>query len=177
MALWNQPAGGKDPAAKDIFSPAASEPAVVTRSADKPEIVALNREAPRPVREKSDIKESLIAPDLTIEGKIEGSGDVRIAGHFKGDVQVQGNVRIEAGAKVTGEVRANTVIVGGELEGNVSAISRVELLETGVLNGDLKAGSLIVAAGSRMRGRAEFGWSESKAADKPLGGKVGGSSV
>jgi hypothetical protein len=53
----------------------------------------------------------------------------------------------------------------------------VELLETGILNGDLKAGSLIVAAGSRMRGRAEFGWSESKAADKPLGSKVGGGSV
>ncbi len=177
MALWNQPTGGKDPAAKDVFSPAASEPTAVPRSADKPEIVALTRETPRPVREKSDIKESLIAPDLTIEGKIEGSGDVRIAGHFKGDVQVQGNVRIEAGAKVTGEVRANTVIVGGELEGNISAISRVELLETGILNGDLKAGSLIVAAGSRMRGRAEFGWSESKTADKALGGKVGGGSV
>jgi hypothetical protein len=29
-----------------------------------------------------------------------------------------------------------------------------------VLNGDLKAGSLTVAAGSRMRGRAEFGWDE-----------------
>ena len=33
-------------------------------------------------------------------------------------------------------------------------------LVNGVLNGDLKAGSLTVAAGSRMRGRAEFGWDE-----------------
>lgn len=107
-----------------------------------------------------DAKESLLAAGLTIEGKIEGAGHIRIAGNFKGDVHVQGNLTIEQGAKVTGGVRANTVIVGGELEGNIDAAARVELLQTGVLNGDLKAGSLTVAAGSRMRGRAEFGWEE-----------------
>jgi len=36
----------------------------------------------------------------------------------------------------------------------------VELLKTGVLNGDLKAGSLTVVAGSRMRGQADFGWDD-----------------
>lgn len=113
-----------------------------------------------------DGKESLIAAELTIEGKIEGSGHVRIAGRFKGDVHVQGNLTIEAGAKLTGSVRASSVIIGGELDGNIEGASRVELLESGVLNGDLKAGSLTVAAGSRMRGQVEFGWDE-KTAQKP----------
>ncbi len=106
----------------------------------------------------TDVKESLISAGLTIEGKIQGSGHVRIAGHFNGDVQVEGNLTIDPGAKLTGQVRANTVVVGGELEGNIDAASRVELLETGILTGDLKAASLTVAAGSRMRGRVEFGW-------------------
>jgi cytoskeletal protein CcmA (bactofilin family) len=113
-----------------------------------------------------DAKESLIAAELTIEGKIEGSGHVRIAGRFKGDVHVQGNLTIESGAKLTGGVRAKTVIIGGELEGNIEGATRVELLETGVLNGDLKAGALTVAAGSRMRGQVEFGWDEKTAALK-----------
>ena len=39
-------------------------------------------------------------------------------------------------------------------------IARVELLETGVINGDLKAAVLTVAAGSRMRGQADFGWGD-----------------
>jgi len=34
----------------------------------------------------------------------------------------------------------------------------VDLLETGVINGDVKAGALTVAAGSRMRGQVEFGY-------------------
>jgi cytoskeletal protein CcmA (bactofilin family) len=111
-----------------------------------------------PERAPRDMKESLIAEELTIEGKIEGSGHIRIAGRFKGDVHVKGNLAIEAGATVTGGVRANTVTIGGQLEGNIDGAIRVELLETGVLTGDLSADSLIVAAGSRMRGKVEFGW-------------------
>ena len=110
----------------------------------------------------ADQKETLIAANLSIEGKIQGAGHVRVAGQFKGDVNVEGNLTIEQGAKVIGGVRAQTVTIAGELEGNVDAASRVELLASGVLNGDLKAGSLTVAAGSRMRGNAEFGWDESK---------------
>jgi len=126
---------------------------------------AVSDQAPRPAptpqtRPDASMKESVIAAGLVIEGKIEGAGHVRIAGEFKGDVNVQGNLTIEVGAHLTGGVKADTVIVGGQLDGNIDAASRVELLQTGVLNGELKAGSLTVAAGSRMRGKAEFGWDE-----------------
>jgi cytoskeletal protein CcmA (bactofilin family) len=105
--------------------------------------------------------ESVLAAGLNIEGKIEGTGHIRVAGQFRGDVNVHGNLSIERGAKLVGGIHAETVIVGGELEGNITSAARVELLESGVLTGDLKAGSLTVAAGSRMRGRVEFGWEDS----------------
>ena len=118
------------------------------------------------VRAQSDRArtESLIAADIMIEGKIEGSGSVRIAGKFKGDVNVQGDLTIESGAKLTGSVRADKVTISGELEGNIEAASQVNLLASGVVVGDIKAGSLTVAAGARMRGNTEFGWDETKAA-------------
>src|SRR5690606_16904257 len=100
--------------------------------------VAARSPAPAPA------KESVISADLTIEGKIEGSGHVRIAGRFKGDVNVQGDLTIENGAKVTGGVRANRVNVAGELEGNIESASRVELVESGAINGDIKADTLTV---------------------------------
>jgi cytoskeletal protein CcmA (bactofilin family) len=155
MALWKDQYG-REQGATDSAAKEADKPAASVASIDP----ARSNTAAPPRPAAADAKESLIAAGLTIEGKIEGSGHVRIAGNFKGDVHVQGNLTIESGAKVTGGVRANTVVVGGELEGNIDAASRVELLQTGVLNGDLKAGSLTVAAGSRMRGRAEFGWDE-----------------
>jgi cytoskeletal protein CcmA (bactofilin family) len=121
-------------------------------------------------RAASSAKESLIAADLTIEGKIEGSGHVRIAGKFKGDVNVKGDLTIESGAKLTGGVRANRVNVAGELEGNIEAASRVELVESGAVNGDIKAETLTVAAGSRIRGRVECGaWGDAKSSSKSNG--------
>jgi cytoskeletal protein CcmA (bactofilin family) len=139
------PALREAPAAAD-FSPAVTAPPG-TRPAE--------RTAPQEA-----LKESLIAADLTIEGKIEGTGHIRIAGKFKGDVNVQGDLTIETGAKLNGGVRAKKVTIAGELEGNIESASRVELLSSGVLVGDVKAGALTVAAGSRMRGNAEFGWEE-----------------
>jgi cytoskeletal protein CcmA (bactofilin family) len=109
-------------------------------------------------------KESLIASDLTIEGKIEGAGSVRIAGKFKGDVNVQGDLTIESGAKLTGGVRASQVTIAGELEGNIEGAAKVELQPSAVVAGDVKAGTLTVAAGARMRGNVVFGWDEDRTA-------------
>ena len=120
--------------------------------------------APRATRKLEDSQESRIGAGLAIEGKIEGEGDVRIAGKFKGDVRVKGNLTVESGAHINGEISADTVIVGGDVEGNINASTQVKLLESGQLVGDLKAKSLTVAAGSRMRGRVEFGWEEGQEA-------------
>jgi cytoskeletal protein CcmA (bactofilin family) len=154
MALWKDQSGRE----QGMLEPAAKPPEKVSVLSAVAEPAV--RPAATPNRADASNKESIIAAGLTIEGKIEGAGHVRIAGHFKGDVNVQGNLTIEAGAHLTGGVKADTVVVGGQLDGNIDAASRVELLQTGVLNGELKAGSLTVAAGSRMRGKAEFGWDE-----------------
>lgn len=164
MALWKEPTAPQAPPLTPK-EPASREPSVAA-VAPMSQDAARNRS-----RERTEARESVIAADLSIEGKIEGSGHVRIAGAFKGDVNVQGNLTIEAGARLTGQVRANTVTVGGELHGNIDAASRVELLETGLVAGDVKAASLTVAAGSRMRGQVEFGW-EDKPAKSFTSGKV-----
>ncbi len=180
MSLWKDNTVPRQPAAP---GPEAKEPARFDPPA-RPELVP----SPPPAPAKPEIapasvapatrtdpgvprKESLIASDITIEGKIEGGGSVRIAGKFKGDVSVQGDLAIEVGAKLSGGVRADKVTIAGELEGNVEEASRVDLLQSGVVIGDLKAGSLTVVAGARMRGQAEFGWGD---AEGPKSGKLGG---
>ena len=142
--------------------PDASEPAAFDAPSE-PEYAPSPAVAPV-VRAETGLprRESLIAADITIEGKIEGGGSVRIAGKFNGDVNVQGDLTIEAGAKLTGGVRADNVTIAGEMEGNVTEASRVDLLQTAVMIGDLNAGSLTVTAGARMRGHAEFGWDDGK---------------
>jgi len=175
MPIWKEqstaakepPVAAPDPAARKEADSRVEVPAAPSLSVSSSSAHRSNDRAP---------KESLIAEELTIEGKIEGTGHVRIAGRFKGDVHVKGNLAVEHGATLTGGVRANTVTIGGQVDGNIDGATRVELLETAVLNGDLSADSLTVAAGSRMRGKVEFGWDkserQSRAGDRtPVGTK------
>ncbi|HEY8311988.1 MAG TPA: polymer-forming cytoskeletal protein [Gemmatimonadaceae bacterium] len=159
MAIWKEQTSVKKDTSPLSLTPDPEIQPQSTTPADLPQPYE------QPVRRGVERKnaESVIAAGLTIEGTIAGNGDVRIAGQFHGDVNVQGSLTIEAGAKLVGGVRASNVIIDGELEGNIDAATRVELRSTGVLNGNLNTGSLTVAAGSRMRGQVEFGWAKESA--------------
>lgn len=154
MAIW------KDIVARDGTQPEVAAGAAVPLNRPRPEPVPAAQSQASAGASRKELKESVIATGLTFEGKIEGSGHVRISGRFKGDVHVDGTLTLEAGAHLAGSVRAASVVIAGEIEGNIESAQRVELHQTGVINGDINAGSLSVAGGARMRGRAEFGWSE-----------------
>jgi cytoskeletal protein CcmA (bactofilin family) len=159
MAIWKEPSiSNKD---ATIVTP---EPAV-KRDSDYPADVAPST-ARRPVPREA--KESVISGEITITGKIDGAGHVRLLGRFEGDVHIDGDLTLEAGAKLKGSVRAASVTIGGEVDGNIESAQSVEILSTGVLNGDLTAGTLTVASGSRMRGRVEFGWGEESTSKSAL---------
>lgn len=161
MAIW------KDIVAKDSNQPDTAPDVLPPVSRPRPEAVTPSPQSHVTPAARKDLKESVIATGLTFEGKIDGSGHVRISGKFKGDVHVDGTLTVDAGAHLTGAVRAASVVVAGEIEGNIEGAQRVELHQSGIVNGDISAGSLTVADGARMRGRAEFGWNET-------GGKGGG---
>jgi cytoskeletal protein CcmA (bactofilin family) len=153
MALWDKPETGAPaaPPGGPQPRPAATTGTTGTQTADSASAL----------KERTEMKESIIAAGLFIEGKINGNGHVRVAGKFKGDIQVEGNLHIDNGARVEGQVRAGEVIVSGELQGNIESARRVELQQGGTIIGDVKAGSLTVAAGSRMRGSVDFGFEDS----------------
>ena len=170
MALWNQPAQENindkpqtvPPAPTPAPSPVTATPAVAAP-------------APREsaVKERN---ESVFGTGVSIDGKIEGDANVRIAGKFKGEINIKGDLSIEKGANVSAKVNAANVTLAGEVHGDVTASAHVKLLESAQVVGDLKAASLTVASGSRMRGHVEFGWSASEAANfgkekKPVGEK------
>lgn len=165
MALWDKPETGAPAAPPGGTTP---RPAGTTGNQ--------NADTASALKERTEMKESIIAAGLFIEGKINGNGHVRVAGKFKGDIQVEGNLHIDSGARVEGQVRAGEVLVSGELQGNIESARRVELQQGGTIIGDVKAGSLTVAAGSRMRGAVDFGFEDSAkgagaAAPSLLGGR------
>jgi cytoskeletal protein CcmA (bactofilin family) len=164
MALWRE-----TPAPAPAPSGAAASTKAVTELYKAP-AAAPDSDATRRMPSTGSAptaSETVIAAGLTMEGKIASGGDVRIAGRFKGDVSVDGNFRIDSGGRLEGEVKASGVVIGGELQGNIDGAKHVDLLTSGVIVGDVKAASITVAAGSRMRGHVEFGWDDKNAKGTP----------
>jgi cytoskeletal protein CcmA (bactofilin family) len=154
MALF----GESSPASSSRAPGAPATPAAPDASRAAADAAAESRR----VRERAEpaAKESLIAAELSVEGRIQGAGSVRIAGRFKGDVNVDGNVTIEPGSHVEGAVQAKSVVIAGELHGNIEKAKHVDVLQTGMVAGDIKAETVAIASGARIRGHVEFGGAE-----------------
>src|SRR5882672_2001322 len=99
MALWKEvaptPAPGAAPAAAPAAATNARPPAETAPRPSFDRAAVEPAAAPARPAVRAEMKESLIASGLAIEGKISGTGHVRIAGQFKGDVKVEGNLSIE----------------------------------------------------------------------------------
>jgi len=161
MVLWNQPNqdGVQEKANDMIRSPQFTPvPPPTVGPAASPSTAILKEPA---TKERG---ESVFGPGVTIEGKIEGDSNVCIAGKFKGDINIKGDLFVEKGAQVDAKINVANVTIAGVVNGNVNASAHVSLLADCQLVGDLKAATLTVAAGSRMRGQVEFGWNASEPA-------------
>ena len=163
MALWKETAQNEQRAMPNEQRAIPSEPSEKAEKVE-PAPAPLNPVSPRRESLPRDRHESVLGSGVSIEGKMEGDGDVRIAGKFKGDIHIKGNLNIQKGAHLMVKINAEAVTIEGEVEGTVVASGQVTLSESAQVVGDLKAKTLTVSAGSRMRGNVEFGWNDSEAA-------------
>ncbi|MCC7357982.1 MAG: polymer-forming cytoskeletal protein [Anaerolineales bacterium] len=118
-----------------------------------------NGHAPRRLPARKDNAghriDSVIGPGIHVKGTLTGAGGVRIDGTFDGSINIEGPLLITDGAKVTADVRAGAVSVGGSLKGDVVA-GKVEILATGRIWGDLITGAFATEEGAFLRGQVRM---------------------
>jgi cytoskeletal protein CcmA (bactofilin family) len=90
---------------------------------------------------------------LTLRGDVETDGTLRVDGRLEGSIRRADVVVIGTGASVTGDISAREVIVGGTVQGNFTATTRVELQPTAVVTGDIEAGAIMIHEGGAVQGR------------------------
>ncbi len=96
---------------------------------------------------------SVLGPGLIWEGKISGSGGVRIEGTFEGQIGLRGMLVIGESGRVTCEnIRAATVIVAGAVKGNITT-QKLEIRATGRVWGDVITTSFVTEDGAFLRGQ------------------------
>lgn len=99
---------------------------------------------------------SILGPGLIWEGKISGSGGVRIEGTFEGQIGLQGMLVVGESGKVTCEnIRAATVIVAGAVKGNITT-QKLEIRSTGRIWGDVTTIAFVTEEGAFLRGQMKM---------------------
>jgi hypothetical protein len=79
-------------------------------------------------KKNADTKMStLIGAGAELTGDFTLDGSARIDGKIGGNVTVTGNLILGAGSIVTGDVQAASVLIGGEVTGNITAPEKAEL--------------------------------------------------
>jgi cytoskeletal protein CcmA (bactofilin family) len=95
---------------------------------------------------------SLVGSGAFFKGTIEMKGQLRIDGNYKGAVTTTSRVVIGAEGRAECNIRARSVVVGGILKGNIFADDKVEILEGGVVIGDIYAPKLVASQGVTLNG-------------------------
>ena len=96
---------------------------------------------------------SVLGSGIIWKGKLSGRGGVRIEGTFEGEIGIEGMVVIGETGKVTCQnVRANTVIVAGGVNGSITA-EKLEIRKTGRVWGDVTIAAFSTEEGGFLRGQ------------------------
>jgi cytoskeletal protein CcmA (bactofilin family) len=92
-----------------------------------------------------------------IEGKYTCSGTVMLEAKLRGEINSRDTLIIGARGVVHATVRGVTVVVRGEVVGNVTATARVEIKSGGRVVGDIHAPVIVVEEGAVFDGRCRMG--------------------
>lgn len=99
---------------------------------------------------------ALLGRGSEFEGKLTFEGTVRIDGKFTGTIVTNDVLVIGEGAKVQAEITAGTVIVHGEIAGNVKAKNAVELHHPARMKGNVETPSLMIEKGVVFEGQCKM---------------------
>ena len=98
-----------------------------------------------------------IGKSVVIKGELNGSEDLTIEGHVEGTIQLREHVlTIGPNGKIKAQVFAKSVIVLGEVTGNVSASDKVDIRDNGSVEGNIVAPRVAIAEGAHFRGSVDM---------------------
>ncbi|MBI3394241.1 MAG: polymer-forming cytoskeletal protein [Spirochaetia bacterium] len=99
---------------------------------------------------------TVLGKETSFSGILEFQKPLMINGLFEGEIHTPGVLLVGEGAVVKANIRAGTVIVGGEVFGNIEALTRLEMLATGKVNGNIRTAKLQIADGVVFDGNCEM---------------------
>ena len=98
-----------------------------------------------------------IGKSVVIKGELNGSEDLTIEGHVEGKIELKDHVlTIGSNGRIRAAVFAKSVIVLGEVVGNVTGTEKVDIRDNGSVDGDIVSPRVAIAEGAHFRGSVDM---------------------
>jgi cytoskeletal protein CcmA (bactofilin family) len=138
----------------EAVKPAGNPPAPAAPVASSP---AAPSPAPQPDTRRIERDVVNIGKSVVIKGELNGSEDLTIEGHVEGKIELKDHVlTIGPNGKIKAQVYAKSVIVLGEVNGNVTATEKVDIRDGGSVDGDIVSPRVAIAEGAHFRGTVDM---------------------
>jgi cytoskeletal protein CcmA (bactofilin family) len=98
-----------------------------------------------------------VGKSVVIKGELNGSEDLTIEGQVEGRIELRDHVlTIGPNGHIRAQVFAKSIIVLGEVVGNVTASEKVDIRDRGSIDGDIVLPRVAIAEGAHFRGSVDM---------------------
>jgi len=98
---------------------------------------------------------NVLNSDVEVKGTLKFSGELTFDGKLDGDIHSEGSLSLGDNAVVKGNINANSVVMRGKINGNVTAKEKIEIKTKTELFGDIRAPKLTIEEGVTFVGKTE----------------------
>jgi cytoskeletal protein CcmA (bactofilin family) len=98
----------------------------------------------------------LLGRGVRFEGKLTFAGTVRIDASFVGTIITDDVLVVGEAARIDANITCGTIVVHGEVNGNIQARGGVEIHSTAKVRGDLETASLVIEKGAFFQGASRM---------------------
>lgn len=98
---------------------------------------------------------NVLNSDVEIKGSLKFSGELTFEGKLEGEIQTDGLLNLGDSAVINGNISAQSVVVRGKVNGNITAKEKIEIKAKTEMFGDIRASKLAVEEGVTFVGKSE----------------------
>ena len=98
---------------------------------------------------------NVLNSDVEIKGNLKFSGELTFDGKLDGEIHTDGALALGDSAIINGNISAQSVVVRGKVNGNISAKEKIDIKSKAELFGDIRATKLVIEEGVTFVGKTE----------------------
>ena len=98
---------------------------------------------------------NVLTSDVEIKGNLKFSGELTFEGKLEGEINSDGTLNLGDSAVINGNINAQSVVVRGKVNGNITAKEKIEIKAKTEMFGDIRAAKLAIEEGVTYVGKTE----------------------